>query len=85
MKQLRAREIKPQIQVTVLWDVSPEEYASAFGISPFTARTYFRILLSRENPCVTRKGRSTARYPSGKLLRMSRECFNAEISKLQRA
>lgn len=81
---LKAHELKtpvPVIEVQVRWDVTPEDYALAFGLSLYTARVCFRVLAKKDNPVVIRCGVPTPNYPEGKTLRMSRAYFEAQIGK----
>lgn len=64
-----------QTETTNAFNVTPAEYAKAFGVSQKTARETFLIMLSKGNPNVCRTGKPTVLFEQGKLLRMSREYF----------
>ena len=81
----RAQEINGNppakvIEATILWNVTPEEYATAHGISRSAGYALFNHLIGCKFKFVTRCGPITKRYPLGKHLRMYRPYF-AELLK----
>lgn len=64
-----------------LFDVTPQEYATAHGISETTAVGIFKALYRRRLavPLVIRTGIPTVLYPGGKLYRMSRRYFESTL------
>ncbi|HEY3876622.1 MAG TPA: hypothetical protein VGM92_14190 [Candidatus Kapabacteria bacterium] len=57
------------------FDVTPKEYARVFNIHPATARDILDDWFRAGDPDVKRSGRTTKRFPNGKLIRLSRERF----------
>lgn len=73
MKKLSATQIKDQNDAD-RFDVTPKDYADTFNVGKSSAYYVFESLLGK---FVVRAGRSTAKYPGGKSLRMSRRYFES--------